>query len=63
MLFGMMAASGPVLYNVEKDPTESANLAEKHPDVVARLRAEAQRREKELKTNRRPAGTVRDGNK
>ncbi|MDP6636787.1 MAG: arylsulfatase [Phycisphaerae bacterium] len=27
------------LYNIEKDPTEKTDLAEKHPDVVSRLKA------------------------
>ena len=29
----------PELYDVETDPTESANLADRHPEVVSRLRA------------------------
>lgn len=30
--------SGPRLYNLDKDPGESRNLIERHPDVAARLR-------------------------
>jgi len=52
------AASVPALYNLAKDPTESTNVAAEHPDVVAKLRAEAQRREQEIRDHRRPAGEV-----
>jgi len=48
----------PALYNLAKDPTESTNVAAEHPDVVAKLRAEAQRREQEIRDHRRPAGEV-----
>lgn len=46
------------LYNLAKDPGESRDVAAEHPDVVARLRAEAQRREQEIKEHRRPAGEL-----
>ena len=53
------APKQPVLFNLAKDPKESTDLAADHPEIVAKLRAEAQRREKEIKDHRRPAGTVR----
>lgn len=47
-----------VLYNLADDPVESKNVAAEHPDVVARLKAEAEKREAEIKKNKRPAGTL-----
>lgn len=48
--------SGPALYHLIKDPAETTDVAAEHPDVVARLRDELQRRSEEVKKNRRPAG-------
>lgn len=47
-----------VLFNLDKDPTESTDVAADHPDIVAKLVTEAQRREKEIRDHRRPAGEV-----
>ncbi len=47
-----------VLFNLDKDPAESTDVAADHPDIVAKLVAEAQRREKEIRDHRRPAGEV-----
>jgi arylsulfatase A len=49
------------LFNLADDPAESTDMAAEHPDVVARLRAEAQRHEQEIQSHRRPAGEVQDG--
>jgi arylsulfatase A-like enzyme len=57
------AAPSTPLYNLADDPTESTDVAAEHPDVVARLRAEAQRRLEEIQQHRRPAGQVPDGDK
>jgi arylsulfatase A-like enzyme len=51
-----------VLYNLAKDPTESTDVAADHPDIVTRLREEAEKRGKEIKEHRRPAGTVKAKN-
>jgi arylsulfatase A-like enzyme len=47
------------LYDLAKDPYETTDVAAAHADIVARLRAEAQRREQEILEHRRPAGEVR----
>ena len=52
------APSGPVLYNLATDPGETKDVAAEHPDVVAKLKAEAARREAEIKEHRRPAGKL-----
>jgi len=49
------------LFDLAKDPGETTDVAAAHPDIVARLRAEAQRRDQEIRTHRRPAGKV-EGN-
>ncbi len=46
------------LYNLAKDPAESTNVAADNAEIVARLKAEAQRREQEIKEHRRPAGEL-----
>lgn len=50
---------GPVLYNLAEDPTEAKNVADAHPQVVEKLKAEAAKRWEELQANKRPAGTLR----
>jgi arylsulfatase A-like enzyme len=50
----------PVLYNLAKDPTESTDVAADHLDIVTKLREEAEKRGKEIKEHRRPAGTVKN---
>jgi len=39
----------PLLYHLERDPSETHNVAKEHPDVVADLLAEIERHERELK--------------
>jgi arylsulfatase A-like enzyme len=53
-------AQGPALYNLAADPGESKDVSGEHPDIVARLRAEAERREAEVLGNKRPAGRAGD---
>lgn len=50
--------SGPALYDLASDPGETKDVAADHPDIVARLRAEAAAREADIKQHRRPAGEV-----
>ncbi len=50
------AASPSGLYNLADDPGEAVNVAAAHPDIVAKLRAEAKTREAEIQKNKRPAG-------
>ena len=51
-------SAGPVLYNLASDPAETTDVAAKHPEIVAKLQAEAARREAEIKAHRRPAGEL-----
>ena len=51
-------STGPVLYNLATDPGETKDVAADHPEIVAKLQAEATRRETEIKQNRRPAGQL-----
>jgi arylsulfatase A-like enzyme len=53
--------AAPSLFNLADDPGEKTDLAARHPDVVARLRAEAAQREAEITRNKRPAGTIEPG--
>jgi arylsulfatase A-like enzyme len=46
------------LFDLAKDPYETTDVAAAHPDIVTKLRAEAQKREKEIEEHRRPAGTL-----
>lgn len=46
------------LFDLAKDPYETADVAAAHADIVAKLRAEAQKREKEIEEHRRPAGEL-----
>ena len=46
------------LFDLAKDPYETTDVAAAHADIVTRLRAEAQKREKEIEEHRRPAGTL-----
>ncbi len=52
---GTVAAS-PALFNLTNDLGEANDVAEAHPDVVARLKAVASEVEREIKANQRPAG-------
>ena len=56
------AATGPVLYNMATDPTEAKDVAAEHPEIIAKLQAEAARREAEIKEHRRPAGQLSSTN-
>jgi len=53
--------SKPMLFNLAKDLSETTDVAADNPDVVAKLTAEAPRREKEIQDHKRPAGAVPDG--
>jgi arylsulfatase A len=48
----------PWLYNLADDPTETTNVAAKHPEIVAKLTAAAQAHNEELNQNKRPLGKV-----
>lgn len=48
----------PGLYNLKDDPAETTDVSAKHPEVVAKLKKEADSREAEIIKNKRPAGTV-----
>lgn len=50
--------SAPALYNLKTDIAEATNVAAGHPDIVARLAAEATKRNTEIMGNRRPAGKI-----
>jgi arylsulfatase A len=51
------------LFDLAKDPYETTDVAAAHPDIVARLRAEAQRLDQEIRAHRRPAGEVKENAK
>jgi arylsulfatase A len=50
--------SNGTLFDLAKDPYETTDVAAAHADIVAKLRTEAQKREKEIEEHRRPAGTL-----
>jgi arylsulfatase A len=62
LLAQAMNKKGPAvnlgLFNLIDDPGETTDVSAKHPDIVARLRAEGATREAEIIKNRRPAGMV-----
>jgi arylsulfatase A-like enzyme len=62
LLLGVRAAPllEPELYDVVADPGERRNLAREHPDVAARLKAEADRMQATIPRAWRGAYTVRD---
>jgi arylsulfatase A len=49
---------GPALYNLATDPGETKDVAGEHPEISARLRAEAAKREAEINAHKRPAGQL-----
>jgi len=51
-------AKGPMLFDLAKDPGEANNIAADHPEIVAKLQAQAQQMAQELNENRRPPGLV-----
>jgi len=44
------------LYNLATDLGETTDVAAEHPDIVAQLRAEAEKRKAEIEADKRPAG-------
>jgi arylsulfatase A-like enzyme len=46
------------LFDLAADPGESKNVADVHPDIVARLSQEAEKAEEEIQANKRPPGTL-----
>lgn len=54
-------ATGPVLYNLATDPTETTNVAAEQPEIVAKLQADAAQRVAEITQHRRPAGQFTSG--
>ncbi|MFW6162630.1 MAG: sulfatase [Planctomycetota bacterium] len=50
--------AGPLLFDLSTDIGESNNVADQHPDVVARLTALVRRFDAELKAHSRPPGRV-----
>ena len=47
------------LYNLKSDIGETTDVAGSHPDIVARLRDEAEKRGAEILAHKRPAGTIK----
>ena len=39
----------PELYNVEEDPSEARNVAEKHPELIASIRAAVEKHRATIK--------------
>lgn len=54
------AAGQIALYNLAADVGETKDVSAEHPDVVARLQAEAKKREAEIKAHQRPPGRAAD---
>jgi arylsulfatase A-like enzyme len=52
------APAGPFLFNLAMDPAETNDVSSDHPEIAANLKAEAVRREDEIKKDRRPVGTL-----
>lgn len=52
------SGTAPRLYNLDTDIGERANVAAKHPDIVSKLKALAEKFEAEITADRRPAGEV-----
>ncbi len=50
--------NSPRLYNLDNDIGERVNIADKHPDIVAKLRTLAETMDAEITANRRSAGLV-----
>jgi len=46
------------LYNLDEEISEMTDVAEKHPEIVARLRKLAEAKASDVEANRRPAGLV-----
>ena len=54
------APAGPVLYNLKSDPAETTDVSAVNPEAVARLKAEADNSDAEIRRNQRPPGKVAD---
>ncbi|WP_062317468.1 sulfatase family protein [Demequina maris] len=54
--FSVAQQKGPWLFDLETDPSEAYDVSGKHPDVVAELKAELERRDAEMAEN--PRGWV-----
>jgi len=54
------AGKCPQLYNLADDISETTNLADKHPEIVERLKAIIEAHRAEIKENSRPVGTLTD---
>jgi arylsulfatase A len=52
-------AGSPELYDLDKDPAESTNVATDHAEIVTRLSEEAERLELEIRNHARPVGELR----
>ena len=50
----------PALYNLTIDQAELSNVADQHPDIVARLTKEAAERLAEIEAHKRPIGKLAD---
>ena len=50
----------PGLYNLADDPSETKDVSATHPEIVAKLLAEATQRDAEITKNKRPAGIHKD---
>ena len=48
------------LYHLKQEIGEATDVAQEHPDVVARLKAELRRLNEDVKANGRPLGQVKD---
>lgn len=46
------------LFDLAKDPYETKDIASEHPEIVARLKAESDKRGAEIKANARPPGIL-----
>ena len=58
---GEPTRTAPALYDVTTDLGELDNVAEKHPDIVARLKKEASEHLAEIEAHKRPIGKHGDG--
>jgi arylsulfatase A-like enzyme len=53
-----VSEKGPRLYNLDAEIGEQTNLADKHPDIVAKLQVLAEKMDAGITANRRPAGVA-----
>jgi arylsulfatase A-like enzyme len=50
----------PELYNLERDPSESRNVSDQHPDIVRKLAAQAEQFQSSIHAGRLPRGAAID---